>query len=51
MAKEDNVELFGELGEGLADGAERQWAEEWHDQIAEEMWADYYHDLQELGYI
>lgn len=49
MGEDDDVELFGDLGEGVVDAAEQCRAEVWQDQIAEEMWAEYSREVRELG--
>lgn len=40
-------ERNGDLGNGAATAAEREWAAERRDQIAEEMWQDYQNILEE----
>ena len=47
MEEEVNEEALGHLRDGLTTAAERRWAEALRDRIAEEMWVDYQHVLQE----
>ena len=49
MEEEVNEEALCHLGDGLTTVAERQWVEALRDHIAEEMWVDYQHVLQEQG--
>jgi len=49
MEEEVDEVLYGHLGDGPTTAAERRWAEALHDRIAQEMWVDYQHALQERG--
>ena len=49
MEEEVDEEFYGHLGDGLTTAAERRRAEALHDCIAQDMWLDYQHVLQERG--
>jgi len=49
MEEEVDEVLYGHLGDGPTTAAERRRAEALRDRIAQEMWVDYQHTLQERG--